>query len=69
MNRESYVSKKNRLKHMPKDDAGYDYLQRYMRDTLGDTVKYLEWIFYCVLFIAGLGAVLFLRILFEGLFR
>ncbi len=33
-----------------------------------DSLKYLEYIFYCTLFIAVITSVIFLRILFRGLF-
>jgi len=47
-----------------KNTEGQKKKTNYKRQML----KYQEWTFYCVLFIAVLAAVIFLRILFTPLF-
>ena len=42
-----------------------DYQTKKKQNFKRESLRYQEWTFYCVLFIAVLAAVLFLRILFT----
>lgn len=55
----SYSRRKHEKKHIYKEER--DDLLRYLRDSL----KYQEWIFYCLLLILGLATIVFIRYLFT----
>jgi hypothetical protein len=57
--REPYSSQKKKKKHFYKEER--DDMRRYLRDSL----KYQEYSLYCLLFLAVLAAVLFIRQLFS----